>query len=507
MQSLHVAPRRLSVRSLLQIRHQRLFSARPPPSVSSASPGSSNSSSQGNGTSKSKGYLTIGAAAVVGTSGLWWLTKAKSSDNVPSLNTNIPTPSPFSPDKVTSTLSKAAYSVSARSISGVDRYDGAQVPSNSPCEDRFIHGRFPSPRGDGSEWMAWAVFDGHAGWQTADLLVDELLPAVRLSLSKAIPASTTPETLNAAVQKAISKAFVDLDDTIMKTAAATVESNQPLQDKMRKLTPGYAGSCALLALFDPLASTLYVACTGDSRAVLGRKSPTGAWEATPLSVDQNGSNVDEIARIDAEHPGEEGIAKNGRILGLAVSRAFGDGRWKWSLELQKDLKERFQGIRPLTGRYNVLTPPYLTAEPVVTVTSIERGVPSFLVMASDGLWDFVSSQQAVDLTGKWLETPAPRTKKSEDSSPTPAAKAMNFGQLGDDVPERFVKERTTVKDDNAAVHLVRNALGGNDQQLLAGRLAVEAPFSRNIRDDTTVQVVFFTGETNRAGTISDIDEA
>ncbi|KAH6668596.1 pyruvate dehydrogenase [Plectosphaerella plurivora] len=486
MQSLHVAPRRLCVRSLLQTRPRRLFSTKPPPSVSS---------SNGNGSPKNKGYLTIGAAAVVGTSGLWWLTKAKSSsDNVPSLNTSTPTPSPFSPDKVTSTLSKAAYSFSVSSIPGIDRYDGAQVPSNSPCEDRFIHGRFPSPRGDGSEWMAWAVFDGHAGWQTADLLVDELLPAVRLSLSKVIPASTTPETLNAAVQKAVSTAFVDLDDTIMKTAEATTESDLPLQDKMRKLTPGYAGSCALLALFDPLTSTLYVACTGDSRAVLGRKSPSGVWEATPLSVDQNGSNVDEIARIDADHPGEEGIAKGGRILGLAVSRAFGDGRWKWSLELQQDLKQRFQGVRPLTGRYNVLTPPYLTAEPVVTVTSIEQGVPSFLVMASDGLWDFVSSQQAVDLTGKWLETPAPRTKKSGDSSPTPAdAKAMNFGQLGDDVSERFVGERTTVEDDNAAVHLVRNALGGNNQQLLAGRLAVEAPFSRNIRDDTTVQVVFFTG--------------
>ncbi|KAH7350057.1 pyruvate dehydrogenase [Plectosphaerella cucumerina] len=486
MQSLHVAPRRLgsvSVRSFLQKAPRRLFSTKPP------SPGSRAS---GNGSTTSKGYIAIGTA-VAGASGVWWLNKSRSSNDIPSLNTQIVSSSPFSPEHVTAALSKDAYSVPVSNVPGVARYDGAQVPSNSPCEDRFIHGRFSSPRGDGSDWLAWAVFDGHAGWQTANLLEDQLLPAVRHSLSEVIP-SSTPEGLNATVQSAITKAFISLDDAIMRTAATTVSSDQPLQDKMRKLLPGYAGSCALLALFDPVTSTLYVACTGDSRAVLGRKaSPSGRWEATPLSVDQNGSNAEEIARISAEHPGEDSIAKGGRVLGLAVSRAFGDGRWKWPMDLQEDLRNRFQGLRPLTGRYNVLTPPYLTAEPVVTVTTIERGVPSFLVMASDGLWDFVSNQQAVDLTGKWLETPAPRSKSG--GSPAPAAKPLNFGQLGNDVSERFVDERTTVVDDNAAVHLVRNALGGKDQQLLAGRLAVQAPFSRNIRDDTTVQVIFFTGST------------
>ena len=51
--------------------------------------------------------------------------------------------------------------------------------------------------------------------------------------------------------------------------------------------------------------------------------------------------------------------------------------------------------------------------------------------------------------------------------------------------------RTTIQDDNAAVHLVRNSLGGNHHQLIAARLAVSSPFSRRLRDDTTVQVVFF----------------
>lgn len=67
-----------------------------------------------------------------------------------------------------------------------------------------------------------------------------------------------------------------------------------------------------------------------------------------MSVDQTGSNADEVARINVEHPGEDGIAKDGRILGMMVSRAFGDGRWKWSLELQQDLSRKFKGPSPLT---------------------------------------------------------------------------------------------------------------------------------------------------------------
>jgi len=44
------------------------------------------------------------------------------------------------------------------------------------------------------------------------------------------------------------------------------------------------------------------------------------------------------------------------------------------------------------------------------------------------------------------------------------------------------------------VHLVRNSLGGNHHELIAGRLAFDAPFSRRLRDDITVQVVFFGGK-------------
>jgi pyruvate dehydrogenase phosphatase len=66
--------------------------------------------------------------------------------------------------------------------------------------------------------------------------------------------------------------------------------------------------------------------------VLGRADESGEYIAVPLSVDQTGFNPLEVARVNSEHPSEEGIIneKTGRIHGLAVTRAFGDARWKWT---------------------------------------------------------------------------------------------------------------------------------------------------------------------------------
>ncbi|KAL2019425.1 hypothetical protein VTK56DRAFT_9630 [Thermocarpiscus australiensis] len=437
-------------------------------------------------------YIAIVTVAIA--PGLWWL--ATSRDQVPRLE-RLPAahlaiePGP-SEDEVSHIISQGAYSFLVRNVAGVRRYDGAQLASNSPCEDRFVHGKFPSPWNDGSQWMAWGVFDGHAGWQTADLLEKQLLPFVRCSLSQ-VKSVVEEEYEEAAavevVQGAIRSAFVNLDDSIIKTAVDTSRSTEPLQDKVEKLIPAYAGSCALLSVYDPVTSTLHVACTGDSRAVLGRKRPDGKWEAIPLSVDQTGSNEEEVGRLNREHPGEADIVRDGRVLGIMVSRAFGDGRWKWPLDLQQDLRRRFHGPAPLTPRYDVRTPPYLTAQPVMTATKIDPSKPSFLIMATDGLWDKLSNQQAVDLVGKWLEPDAAEERNDKPESRT--HETFDFGQFRKGVDPKFVEGRTTMQDDNAAVHLVRNSLGGNHHELIAGRLAFDAPFSRRLRDDITVQVVFF----------------
>ncbi|KAJ6019079.1 hypothetical protein N7522_001146 [Penicillium canescens] len=429
-------------------------------------------------------FVTAGVAS---TAGLLWLTTTQ--EEIPRINCPpgeqiVTEPGP-SKEQVTHILYKGACSYQSKNVPGVNRYDVNQLASNSPCEDRYIHGKLSSPWDDGKEWMAWAVFDGHAGWQTADLLTRKLLPFVRRSLHEVKSQSNEKSVPDELVQQAIMKAFVDLDDLIVKEALTTSQSGESLQDKIKKLAPAYAGSCALLSMYEPATSTLHVACTGDSRAVLGQQRPDGSWEAIPLSIDQSGRNDEEIARLYKEHPGEEDIVKDGRVLGIMVSRAFGDSRWKWSLDFQQEMKRRFNAPSPLTPRYDVRTPPYLTAEPVVTSTRIDPTKPSFLIMATDGLWDTLSSQQGVDLVGKWLSGDDGKRVKS------PTYEPFDFGRFREGVDWRFVEERTTVQDDNAAVHLTRNSLGGNHHELIAGRLAFDSPFSRHLRDDITVQVVFF----------------
>ena len=85
-----------------------------------------------------------------------------------------------------------------------------------------------------------------------------------------------------------------------------------------------------------------------------------------------------------------------------VSRAFGDAHWKMPLSLQEHFTTRYGAPGPPTRKYEVSSSPYLTAEPVVTASKIDLGRPWFLIMATYRLWDTVSSEQAVNLVGKWL---------------------------------------------------------------------------------------------------------
>ncbi|KAH8199772.1 hypothetical protein TruAng_006053 [Truncatella angustata] len=370
-----------------------------------------------------------------------------------------------------------------------------KIASNSPCEDYCVRGQLESSEGLLEQpWSAWAVYDGHVGSQTAALLTKVLFPVVGDALSH-LPHHSTDET----VERTIKEAFVALDDDIVKGAAKAALSNAaPYHERMGKLTPAYAGSCALLSFLDPRTWTLRVACVGDSRAVLGSQDAGGNWTATALSIDQTGSNEVEIARINAEHPGEGDIAKDGRILGIMVSRAFGDGRWKWDAETQEEIKNKYDGFKPLAPeKYAVTTPPYLTAEPVVTTTKLDKERSSFLIMASDGFWDRVSNEQAVNLVSCWLDSRDVNGKLNNQqfgTSVTPQPQHERFQMAKHRQGEPgflFSRERSTLQDENAAVHLARNALGGNFQEMVAANLLVDSPFSRYVRDDITIQVIFF----------------
>jgi len=246
-------------------------------------------------------------------------------------------------------------------------------------------------------------------------------------------------------------------------------------------------------MYDPSKSLLRVACVGDSRAILGRwNDDIGKYDVKLLSTDQTGFNIAERERIEAAHPGESKIIDkdSGRLLGIAVTRAFGDVRWKWTQEQVLQTKEKFWGS-PLRPNYE--TPPYMTAEPVVTETEIKRGKKGdFVIMASDGIWDQISSAHAVDCVGQWLRNRAgQRCKPTTDARDDAMPETLHGLGTGIAMQWRAVPIYFVCEDDNAATHLIKNVFGGSRKELFCGIMSTYPPMSRNVRDDVTVQVIFF----------------
>lgn len=357
------------------------------------------------------------------------------------------------------------------------RVDVVRVSSNHPVEDEWD---LAVAKGvDGAKTLYSGVYDGHAGWATSKVLKQSLVSYVSAALSR-----VAAETSGTLVDDAIKNAFVRLDDRITADATNAIKAGyEPgAAEVISAIAPAIAGSCALLSIYDPQTSTLRTAVTGDSRAVRGAWSATAQqFQADQLSLDQTGFNKGEVDRIDREHPGEKDdilSPSSGRLLGLAVTRAFGDHRWKWTKEQITTAKEDFYGTSP---RPKYLTPPYMSAEPEVTTRQIQTD--DFVILASDGLWDMISNEDAVTCVSRWLAA-----KKA--GKPEPVKETKHVGGLEDGwaaTPEHFAIEDL----DSAAVCLVKNALGGSRRKLFLGAVTTYAPMSRNVRDDMTVQVIFF----------------
>jgi pyruvate dehydrogenase phosphatase len=327
-----------------------------------------------------------------------------------------------------------------------------------------------------------------SGWEMSRAL-QAILPHAVFQALEIIHSSANAVEDSKPVDESIKKAFTNTDNSILDAAARAVMSPTVLTDTMSKLGTAYAGSCALLFIYDSKTELLRVVCTGDSRAVLGRKNSDGTWTATPLSIDQTGFNLDEVARLEAEHPNERGIIQNGRIATLAVTRAFGDCALKWSQAFQFQLRAGYFG-RTVPERFSTM--PYLTAEPDITTTKIRPGGGDFVVMASDGLWDNMTSDQAVELVGTWLQ--AQDSKRKLGSHPkigerTGKEVSKAGGGIGWDW--KLSRHDYVTQDNNAATHLIRNSLGGANSARVAGLLTPVAPMASEVRDDITVQVIFF----------------
>jgi pyruvate dehydrogenase phosphatase len=246
-----------------------------------------------------------------------------------------------------------------------------------------------------------------------------------------------------------------------------------------------------------------VAVAGDSRAILGTRQANGSYAVEALGIDQQGSTPSEQERLIREHPGEaDTVVRNGRILGrLEPSRAFGDAAFKWSAEVQAKLATQFFGKK---APANLKTPPYITARPEVTRTVIQTD--AFLVLGSDGLYEMLTNAEICELVVGWQARHSARAEQKSSWMPSFLQSQRNTSTTVVDLDkqrsastagqvrpssDKQGKKQYVYEDSNVATHIIRNALGGANQDSLWGLLSLPYPLSRSYRDDISVTVVFF----------------
>ncbi|KAG0063606.1 Protein phosphatase 2C 2 [Linnemannia elongata] len=132
---------------------------------------------------------------------------------------------------------------------------------------------------------------------------------------------------------------------------------------------------------------LYVGNAGDSRAVLSRDG-----KAVALSIDHKPANIDESTRILFSG----GYVENGRVNGLlATSRALGDFGFK-----STDTAD--------PGEQIVIAVPDVVEHELADEDE-------FLVLACDGIWDCLSSQQLISFARQKIAEKTPLDKLCENT--------------------------------------------------------------------------------------------
>ncbi|CDR37855.1 CYFA0S01e18338g1_1 [Cyberlindnera fabianii] len=430
----------------------------------------------------------------------------------------------LSDEQITKQLRNLEESYYVNRGKGVVRYDISQLPSNSPIEDDRSEAVVTVPTKDGNtDFYFWGIYDGHSGYYTSLKLRDELISHVVHALgaeykqdpedpssgARLIP---TPEVID----EAIKRGFLHLDHEIVQEGLTQLFEDPNNKERALRALPAASGACGLLTFYDSSSQLLRVAVTGDSRAVLGSLNADGQWTAKSLSVDQTGDNPEEVERIKAEHPGEATCVRNGRVLGsLQPTRAFGDFRYKLKEingkaidSLPEHLKVYFR-----SPPKNSLTPPYVTAEPVVTTTKIDPSKRDFVVIGSDGLYELLSNEEIVGLVVKWMEknsvtktkTPTSTEEKrwsglfsGSDDKKLPRVLDVSDEKYRDFQRPAFRNKKVSeqheylLEDTNVSTHLIRNALSlGGSKEYVSTLVSIPSPTSRKYRDDLTVTVVFF----------------
>uniref|UniRef100_A0A0E0MXX3 protein-serine/threonine phosphatase n=1 Tax=Oryza rufipogon TaxID=4529 RepID=A0A0E0MXX3_ORYRU len=217
-----------------------------------------------------------------------------------------------------------------------------------------------------------AVFDGHAGFSAVE---DELYKECAAALDGGAVLST--KNLDA-ITDSIQRAF------------ATVDANlSTWLEQMDKEDESGATATAMFLRND----VLVVSHIGDSCLVVSRGGRPQAVTNFHRPYGNKKASLEEVKRIRAAG----GWIVDGRICGeISVSRAFGDIRFKTRKNemLVKGVKEG-RWTEKFISRIN-FKGDLIVSSPDVSLVELGPDV-EFVLLATDGLWDYIKSSEAVAL--------------------------------------------------------------------------------------------------------------
>ncbi len=215
------------------------------------------------------------------------------------------------------------------------------------------------PFANNENQVLFAVLDGHGEY--GDLISNYTMMELKTQLEVHPDLKNSPS-------KALKETFLSVNDSLCNIYAAEAE---------------YSGTTVVAALIRE--GHIWIANVGDSRIVLAKHVPDGelnnaSVNAKDLSNDHNPNSPEEEKRIlgmggYVSLPPEPGLSARVWLdpamtqAGLAMARSIGD-----------------LAVKPIG----------VIAEPEITEYDI-ASEDRFIILASDGVWEFLSSQDAVDI--------------------------------------------------------------------------------------------------------------
>ena len=264
-----------------------------------------------------------------------------------------------------------------------------QLGANNPCEDKYFINEIIISNSTG---YIMGIFDGHGGWVLSQYANLVFYPYFLEEYNSKKNIEIIEEKK---IIYALNRTFARIEEEFKLISFSKYNEGNK---KYKKI-----GTCALVALI--LNDKLYTANLGDSKAILLSKSLNN-YEYKKVSKVFNCRKKDEQKRLKEKWPNMTDIYKCKRkkicyVKGrLQPTSTLGDFHLKSSL-YNLDIKNLFND-EYINNKIKEYEGPFIDRVPDIKIFNLNKN-DKYLVIGSDGLWDYLNSKEICKLTKNFLD--------------------------------------------------------------------------------------------------------